>query len=105
MPPWHRRYRYHILVALFLGFSLLYCGLYAPFSQHSLMESQYDAIHDGMSVEEVEAILGKPSFSDTPDGKIWGGRGGVIVVYFNGRCVSGKEFKPINQPFPWPNQR
>jgi hypothetical protein len=104
-PPWYRRYRFHILVVLFLGFALLYCGLYAPFSQTGLMECQYNAIHDGMSVEEIEDLLGKPSFSDLDDQKIWGGRGGVIVVHFNGRCVSGKEFTPIQQPFPWPNRR
>jgi hypothetical protein len=88
-----------------LGFTFLYCGLYAPFSQTSPMEGQYNAIHEGMTVEEVENVLGKPSFSDLDDQKIWGGRGGVIIVYFNGRCVSGKEFKPIRQPFAYPRGR
>jgi hypothetical protein len=103
--PWHRRYRVHILAALLLGFAILYCGLGAPLSQINPMEGQYNAIHYGMTVEEVEDMLGKPSFSDLDNQKIWGGRRGVIVVYFEGRCVSGKEFMPIRQRFMWPRGR
>jgi hypothetical protein len=69
------------------------------------MESQFNAIHEGMSVEEVEDILGKPTSCDTEDVKEWGGRGGVILLSLSGGRVSQKGFVPIEQPFPWPNRR
>jgi hypothetical protein len=66
------------------------------------MRSRYNAIHNGMTVEEVEGILDKPTFSDLPEQKIWASMRGAIVVQFEDRRVCGKKFIPIEHPRRWP---
>jgi hypothetical protein len=99
---WLRRYRLHILVVAVLCYVFVYCGFRGPFSQINPMQGRYDAIDHGMTVEQVEGMLGKPNFSDTADGKIWSSRGGVIVVDFESGRVSHKEFMPIQQRYSFP---
>lgn len=102
--PLHRRYRVPLLVALLLGYALIYCCTGLPFPHGSLMQSEFDSIHNGMSLEEVEGILGKPSRVE-PDGtKTWGEREGVIIIEFDGLRVRGKDFVPFPQPSRWPRR-
>lgn len=105
MQRWYRRYRVPILAALILGYALVYCcrGSFLP--SVNPMEAQYNAIHNGMTVEEVEDILGKSTDPDLDGQRIWTGRGGVIIVQFDGRRVREKEFIPIEQPSKWPYGR
>jgi hypothetical protein len=71
------------------------------------MADKYIQIHAGMTVEEVEAILGKPNVSDDPAQKSWeefrrvpggGMHGGIITVKFEGGKVIAAEFEPVNLP-------
>jgi hypothetical protein len=59
------------------------------------MECRYNAVKYDMTVDEVEDILGEPTFSDFENEKIWSGESGLIVVSFEERHVSKKEFMPI----------
>jgi hypothetical protein len=93
-PSWLRRYRVPIVAVVLVGVALLYCHLSDTFTLNP-MEGSYNRLHYGMTVEEVEDVLGKPSFSDLEDEKIWGGWDGVIVVRFNNRHVSEMMFRPI----------
>ena len=96
--PRHRRYLVLIVAAVILGYAIIYCFLGAPLGDFNPMRGQYNAIHSGMSVEQVEEILGRPNFSDFPEQKIWTSDRGGIIVDFDGRRVCGKEFKPIKLP-------
>jgi hypothetical protein len=100
--PWHRRYRVRIAVALIVGYAIIYCCLGAPFWDLNPMRGQYSAIHNGMTVEEVESVLDKPNYSDLPEQKIWTSSRGAIVVRFEGHRVCRKEFMPIKLPRRWP---
>lgn len=100
--PWHRRYRVRIVAALILGYAIIYCFLGVPPWDFNPMRGQYNEIHNGMTVEEVEDRLDKPNFSDLPEEKIWSSGRGIIAVQFENRRVCGKEFMPIEQPRRWP---
>jgi hypothetical protein len=90
------------VAALILGYAIIYCFLGTPLGDANPMRGQYNAIHNGMSVEEVENILDKPNYSDLPKQKIWTSDRGAIVVEFDGGRVCGKDFMPIKQPRRWP---
>jgi hypothetical protein len=100
--PWHRRYRVRMVAALIVGYAAIYLCLGAPLWDMNPMRGQYNAIRNGMTVEEIKDILDEPNFSDLPEQKIWSSNRGAIVVQFEGRRVRGKEFLPIDQPRRWP---
>lgn len=99
-----RHYRYHVAIVapLVVGYAIIYCCLGAHLWDANPMKTQYNAIHNGMTVEEVEGILDKPNFSDLAEQKIWFSGRGSIVVQFEDRRVCGKEFMPFEQPRKWP---
>jgi hypothetical protein len=59
------------------------------------MRGQYDSVRHGMSVYEVEGILGKPNFHDSAEQKVWTSEWGIITVGFKNGRVNEKEFTPI----------
>jgi hypothetical protein len=61
------------------------------------MELQYDSVRYTMTVEEVEAIFGRPG-GGTDESRTWAGpRWGVILVEFKDRRVIRKHFFPIHR--------
>jgi hypothetical protein len=62
------------------------------------MEGQYHSLRHGMTVQEVEGILGKANYHDGAETKIWTSRGGAIIVGFKYGRVDKRDFMPLDQP-------
>jgi hypothetical protein len=99
---WFHRHRFRIL--LLIAFSVLAAriGLYFLFPESSRMLHKYEKIRNGMTVTEVEEILGKPNWKDTESEKGWSGSWGNIVVMFQDGRVSDKAYLPAHYRHPQP---
>ncbi len=90
------------MASLIVGYVIIYGCLVHPFLDMNLMRVEYNAIRQGMSVEEVEDILGKSPLPELEGERVWGGSGGIITVQFEGRRVSWKKFTPVERLRKWP---
>jgi hypothetical protein len=85
------------LIAVIAALVFTRCSLDFIGSNMNPMEARFNRVHYGMTVEEVEGSLGKPSFSDLDGQKIWSGQSGVIVVDFESGRVTETKFMPIHE--------
>jgi hypothetical protein len=82
----------NVLVAAGLALFLVACG-------GSVSQENYDKVQNGMTMDEVQSILGKPSESSSVDvagmsgtTAVWEGKEGTISIQLANGKVRAKQF-------------
>jgi hypothetical protein len=72
---------------LILMSSIIAAALWMSWPKEPLL-GRITRIHEGMTLQEIEAILGPPNIAGTPHCKSWRDEHTVVSIYFDGAAQS-----------------